>query len=93
MLPIVATLLATTEPVFSESLKPLVRKWSDPPASHQVLEVWDRCRIEKLGNMAALEALGRLYAERLAAEEKILTLVDEAQATIASAEELLKKTS
>lgn len=65
---LVSVLLEAPDSMLDASMKPYMRKWSEPPKAIQVLEVVDYCIHGSLASGAALAALQVLYEQRCKAE-------------------------
>jgi hypothetical protein len=62
------TLLQAPDSQLDSSIKPLIEKWSNPPAALQVLEVLDHCIHSALASGLVVSLLQNFYAERCNAE-------------------------
>lgn len=65
---LVEVLLESPDSQLDASMKPLLRKWSDPPKAVEVLEVVDYCIHGSLGSGFIVATLQSLYDIRCKAE-------------------------
>jgi hypothetical protein len=58
---VIERLLEAPDTQIDASMKPLLRKWSDPPTPIQILEVLDRCIFSSLASGFVIQVLQLLY--------------------------------
>lgn len=65
-----ALLLEASDTQMDAKMKPLIKQWSDPPTSLQVLEVLDHCIHESLASGFVVSVFQMMYDDRLKEENK-----------------------
>lgn len=59
----VAILLDAPESQLDKAMRPIIRKWSNPPKAVQVLEVLDQCVHGALASQVVMIAVQKLYED------------------------------
>ena len=67
---IAAALLKMSDDALEPSMKAIIREWSDPPKSIEILEVLDKCIFSSLCTDFVIHALQIMYDQALLAEGK-----------------------
>lgn len=65
---VISLLIEAPDSQLDMSIKPLIQKWSNPPAAIQILEVIDKCIFEALASTFVMVIFDGMYEDALKRE-------------------------